>query len=88
MPYVISASLPLDYTQTLQLLIISYLVLKPRLTAPQPLTDPVRNTSTTSHSISAVSKNQETVAIKREKMSLKGENKLNLSNQIASGLAG
>lgn len=65
---------------------ISYLVLK--LTAPQPLIDPVRNTSATLHSISAVSKTQETVAIKRGKMSLKAENKLNLSNQIASGLAG
>lgn len=48
----------------------------------------MRNTSTDLQSISVVFKAQETVAIKREKMSLKGENKLNLSNQIASGLAG
>lgn len=67
---------------------MSYLALKSRLTASQSLIDPVRNISTTLHSISAVSKTQETVAIKRGKMSLKGENKLNLSNQIASGLAG
>lgn len=56
--------------------------------SPQPLIDPVRNTSTALHSISVVPNTQETVAIKRGKMSLKGENKLNLSNQIASGLAG
>jgi len=49
----------------------------------------VRNTSPTLHFIiSAVSKTHETVAIRREKKSLKGENKLNLPNQIARGLAG
>lgn len=71
---------------THKLLDISYLVSKSGITAPQTLIDPVRNASATLYS--AVSKNQETVAIKRGKMSLKGENKLNLSNQIASGLAG